>query len=248
MAPPDTHFHKNSMRSTALTGSTTSTGGSKYYLFIFNFDGVLADSARIYLDLLRSALAVCGYTRQIPSLEDLVRCERFDGEGLADTFGISVKQRSFFVRYIDTTLARSALSCELYPGIALALRTLSSTANTAIISRSTPEFISTTLRANGVPQAINRLLGIDCGNAVDCIRQLLKELQIAPKRAIYCGDCVHDLHIARLAGVGAAACAWGWQGSDLRYHSRGNHLIFDRPAQMLSSLSSPHRQQLDIVL
>ncbi|MEM9601956.1 MAG: HAD hydrolase-like protein [Pseudomonadota bacterium] len=226
----------------------TSPRRSAFYLYIFNFDGVLANTARLYLDVCHHALVACGHDRQVPSVEDLVRCERFDGAGLADTFALSDANRRFFIKHVDGALARAALACDLFPGIALALRTLSSTAYTAVVSRSTPEFIATALRANGVPHAVNRTLGIDCGNPVDCIRQVLSELQIAPARAVYCGDCVHDLHVARLAGVNAAACAWGWQGSLLQASPPQAQLVFNRPAHMLTSLASPHQVQPDIVL
>ncbi|MEM6985159.1 MAG: HAD hydrolase-like protein [Pseudomonadota bacterium] len=257
MSTPDTHHQPTASTWLAPhTGSTQSTGatspssgvGTAFYLYIFNFDGVLANTARIYLDLCRTGLAACGHTRQLPSLEDLVGCERFDGEGLADAFSLPSGQREVFVKHVNSALNRSALACELYPGISLTLRTLSSTANTAVVSRSTPEFITTSLRANGVPRAINRTLGIDCGNPVDCIKQLLRELQIAPKRAVYCGDCVHDMHVARLAGVNAAACAWGWQGHELREHAQAGQLVFERPAQMLTALARPYQAQPDIVL
>lgn len=231
-----------------LTQHATDSRNGAFYLYIFSFDGVLANSARIYLELCHGALTACGHTRQLPSLEDLVRCERFDGHGLADAFGLRSQQREDFVFHISTALSQSALRCDLYPGVALALKTLARTAYTAVVSRSSPDFIATALRANGVPHAINRTLGIDCGNPVDCVRQLLREMQIAPRRAVYCGDCVHDLHVARLAGVQAAACTWGWQGEALQATGSSDHLVFNRPAQMLATLAAPYQTQPDIVL
>ncbi len=222
--------------------------GAAYYLFVFNFDGVLADSARLYLELCRNALTACGHTRQLPSLEDLVRSQTLDAEGLADTFALTAQQRSRFCSTFNASLQRIAVQCDLYPGIALTLRTLASTAYTAVVSRSDPSFVATVLRANGVPNSINRTLGVDRGNPVDCIRQLLQELCIAPSRAIYCGDCVHDLHVARLAGVQSAACTWGWQQRELEHHSLDGVRRFDRPAQMLTALSAPHQRQPDLVL
>ncbi len=221
---------------------------SAFYLFIFNFDGVLANSAQVYLDLCRSALTACGHARRLASIEDLVRCQRLNGEGMADTFALTGAQRDTFISHYDAAAQRAALQCDLYPGIALALRTLASTAYTAVVSRSDPDFIATVLRANGVPHSVNRTLGIEQGNPVDCIRQLLQELRIAPQRAIYCGDCVHDLHVAQLAGVQAAACSWGWQAGDLATHRQDSIPHFSRPAQLLTRLTAPHQDQPDVVL
>jgi phosphoglycolate phosphatase len=70
----------------------------------------------------------------------------------------------------------------------------------------------------------------------DMLYELLKELNVAPERAVMVGDSLHDLNMANNAGIDAVGVSYGAHSHDKLIAAKPKAII-DAPLQLLSVLS-----------
>lgn len=180
-----------------------------YRLAIFDFDGVLADSAPWMLRTLNRVAA------------------RFDFRQVSDEEIAMLRGRSNrdIIRYLRVPMWR-------LPGIARHVRSLSAAEADAIpLFDGVPQLFAD-LRAAGVQIAVvssnaeptvRRVLGAalaaqvaryDCGAALfgkaKVFRRVVRRLAVPPAAVLCIGDEIRDIEAAKAAGLACAAVTWGY--------------------------------------
>lgn len=192
---------------------------------LFDFDGVLVDSATLYLDLYREACRRWNKILPIDSVEEFrdwynPRWERNYYEmGFSEEEFQEVLRWS--VEHLDYGKAR------LYPGVAETLRSLAAEYPLAVVSTTPSALIRDRLRQEGLDTLMTLIKGGDDGlsEKIEKVRDTLRHLQVA--KGVMVGDTPLDVEAGRENGLGTVAVTYGWCAHQRVHDSRPDLVIGD---------------------
>ncbi len=177
-------------------------------LWLFDFDGVIANSLEFFEALLKQKLSALGF--------DFLKT-REDFLGLFDSnLYASLSQRGLewddlekLFRSIENGTDFSPI--RLYDGILDAVVKVKTVADTAIISSNRETQIEAILENNGAKKHFPTILGFcsDISKAKK-IKRAVRDFGAELKRTFYVADTIGDIAECREAGVASVAVGWGW--------------------------------------
>ena len=202
-----------------------------YHLFIFDFDGTLADSGPWMIEALNGAAARFGF-RQL-SRDEIEALRGRDSRSVMRELGVSWWRLPGIAAHVRK-LAREAPPPPLFPEIAPMLRQLRDAGRTlAIVSSNSEETVRRALGPDN--SAFIEAFGCDAsmfGKAAK-FKQVLKQTGVAARNAIAIGDETRDIDAARKAGVACGAVGWGYATPAL-LQSRSPDHVFATPADIVA--------------
>ena len=200
-------------------------------LFLFDFDGVLADSLDLYAEAVTRCLERIG-TPILKTREDYLAL--FDGNFY----------ESMAVRGVDLAAFAQAAK-EIMPGIDYdamrpfdgllpVLESLKKDHLLAVISSNGSRTIRRMLERFGFEPYFEEVLGSDfLFSKKEKIDHALAKYGIPPERTFYIGDTTGDIVEARAAGVRTVAVTWGWH-SRKRLAAAPPDFLVEAPEGLLS--------------
>lgn len=184
----------------------------RYQLVIFDFDGVLADSAAWFLETFNHVAARHGF-RQVDadSIDDL---RSMSSREIIRALGVPLWRMPLIARDMRNRSSAAADRITLFPEIDALLTELGARgAQIAIASSNSEAAIRRILGAN-LAGAINQF---ECGSSLfgkaRRIKRILRRSGQAATEAIFIGDETRDIEAAQDAGVAAGAVLWGYAKS-----------------------------------
>lgn len=188
-------------------------------LFLFDFDGVLADSLDLYAEAVTLCLERIG-TPIVKSKKDYLAL--FEGnfyESMAAK-GVDLIAFAGAAQAILPGIDYDAM--KPFPGLIPVLDALQKDHLLAVISSNGSRTIRRMLERFGFAPYFRQILGSDfLFSKKDKIDHALSIYGIDRERTFYIGDTTGDIAEARAAGIRTVAVTWGW-------HSRGK-LVAARP-------------------
>ncbi len=202
----------------------------RYRLFIFDFDGTLADSAAWMVETLNAAADQFGY-RALPP-EEMEALRGKDSHAIFRAMRLPPERLPEIVDHVRAR-AKEAAPAPLFSGIPEMLRDLHGRGKilAAVSSNS----------AEAVRRALGPLAGLfsvyDCDAAMfgkaDNFRRVLAATGVSAGEAISIGDEVRDIEAARAAGIACGAVIWGYATEALLAAQAPDRLI-RTPAEILA--------------
>lgn len=221
--------------------------GTGFYLYLFNFDGVLADTLQHYQHAVHVAARTSGAKLVDIPVSVLTNAESLDAKGIADALDLPEEIRARFACHLEANLNNGLWRCSCFEGVRQLLTTLSSRGYTAVMSRSHSGMIETILQNHGLRSAVHRVIGSEqTGTPDEKLEQLLLQYNVQPKNAVYCGDSVRDINFAHRHGMRSAACTWGWQ-PNLVVNCDATFTA-NRTGQLLAQLLAPAGLEPDVAI
>jgi len=200
-------------------------------LFLFDFDGVLADSLDLYADAVARCLERIG-TPIVKSREDYLAL--FDGnfyESMAAR-GVDLAAFAQAAREIMPRIDYDAM--KPYDGLIPVLAALQQDRLLAVISSNGRRTIRTMLERFGFAPYFREIFGSDFHfSKKEKIDHALEKYGVGREQAFYIGDTVGDIREARAAGVRSVAVTWGWHGRE-RLAAVNPDFLIDTPEELLA--------------
>lgn len=201
-------------------------------LFVFDFDGVLADSSAACLALLRRVQAE---RSGAPVPDDFwERLDDISFPAMAQALGYGEEERGAFVERMFAKMAADSYRPALFAGVDSVLPALARHGPIAILSGSPLVVIENALQRaglTGVEQAIRD--GSDLVGKAAKLPGLLDQFGVSAGRAVMIGDAVSDVRAGQAHGMRTAAVTWGWQ-SRARLEAAGPDWLLTEVAGLLS--------------
>jgi phosphoglycolate phosphatase len=200
-------------------------------LYLFDFDGVLADSLDLYADAVARCLQRIG--------TPIVRCKEeylalFDGnfyESMAAR-GVDLAAFTEAAREILPGLDYSAM--KPFPGLGPILDALHQEHLLAVLSSNGSRVIAAMLDRFAYAPYFREIFGSDfLFSKKEKIAFALQKFGVDPQRTFYIGDTVGDIVEAREAGVKSVAVSWGWHDRE-RLTKAGPDFVVDAPEGLLA--------------
>lgn len=202
-----------------------------FQLFIFDFDGTLADSGPWMIDAFSKASERFGLRQLTRDEIDALRDK--DNRTIMREVGVRWWQLPKLAAYVRR-LADEADPPPLFEGVAPMLRALhASGATLAIVSSNTE---STIRRALG-PEYAALVRAFACSAALfgkaAKFKQVLRQTGIAAAEAIAIGDETRDIEAARKARIACGAAPWGYASAGILAAHKPD-FMFERPADIIA--------------
>jgi len=188
-------------------------------LFLFDYDGVIADSLPIYYARVQEALTRMGH-HFITTPEDYLRL--FEGN-----FYRSLEERGVDVRTFSRVVsALPPQDTPIYPFMIPILNTLAQRAILVIISSNGRAAIEASLVQRGLRDLFRAVMGSETAfSKEDKIRRARKTIAPDTKEVFYIGDTVGDIKEGRACGVKTVAVGWGWHTIEQLAAAQPDYLI-----------------------
>jgi phosphoglycolate phosphatase-like HAD superfamily hydrolase len=201
-------------------------------MFVFDFDGVLADSSALCLDLLRRVQAE---RSGVPVPDDFWdRLDDISFPAIARSLGIAEAEKVAFVQRLFVQMTAPGYRPALFEGIDGILRTLADAGPIAILSASPRVVIEGALERGGVVETVQAIRdGGDPGSKVTKLPGLLARFGVPRSQAVMIGDAVSDVRAGQANGMRTAAVTWGWQ-SRARLEAAGPDWLLTRVDDLIA--------------
>ena len=199
-------------------------------LFLFDFDGVLADSLDLYAEAVARCLLRIG-TPIVKNREDYIAL--FEGNFYESMAAKGVDLVAFAGAAKEILPGINYDAMKPFDGLIPVLEALQKDHLLVVISSNGFRTISKMLERFGFDRFFQEILGSDfLFSKKDKIAHALSKYGIDRKRAFYIGDTTGDILEAREAGVRTVAVTWGWHSREKLVAVHPDILV-DRPEDLL---------------
>jgi len=198
-------------------------------LYLFDFDGVIADSYPLYEQFIASCLKNID-----PSL--ITKASDFLDFFDENFYEAIEKKGVSFDTFMEAAAAFGHLDyseIEPFPDIVPVLKDLSKVHPLVIISSNQSPTIEEVLSRAGISDLFHSVFGADhMTSKTKKIYHAMKTMDKEPEQTFYIGDTSGDIREANRAGVRSVAVTWGWHDEE-RLRAAGPDYIVKTPAELI---------------
>ncbi|MBS1211427.1 MAG: HAD-superfamily hydrolase, subfamily variant 1 [Proteobacteria bacterium] len=187
---------------------------NRYHLLVFDWDGTLFDSIGWIVESIQRAAAICQC--RVPSDEAARSVIGLSLDGaMSELFPAATGPTTtrLVEEYRRIYLARKFGEDDLFPQVREMLQTLQDSGyKLAVATGKTRGGLIEAMGATGTRRFFDAVRSADETASKphpEMLLQLMGELEVAPERTLMVGDSLHDLRMARNAGVDAVAVSCG---------------------------------------
>ena len=200
-------------------------------LFLFDFDGVIADSLELYEKTTRRCFELIGkpITRNHEDFLDLFDDNFYDA---IQARGVKLEEFIRAVQEIGPTVDFSGVA--VFGGIVTILEELAVSNTLIIISSNTNHAVTTILSSHRCDGCFDEIMGADfMVSKVQKILHTMEKYGYSPNSTLYVGDTTGDIQEARQTGVKTVAVTWGWHSRERLAAVNPDYMI-DSPEELLA--------------
>ena len=199
-------------------------------LFLFDFDGVLADSLDLYAEAVTRCMERIG-TPILKTREDYLAL--FEGNFYESMAARGVDLAAFAQAAKEILPGLDYGAMKPFDGLIPVLESLKKYHLLAVISSNGSRIIRRMLERFGFDPYFEEVLGSDfLFSKKEKIDHAIAKYDIPPERAFYIGDTTGDILEARAAGIRTVAVTWGWHSRERLAAAHPDFLV-DRPEDLL---------------
>lgn len=207
---------------------------NKKKLIIFDFDGTIADSFSVVLEIINQLGVEEGVGQFSP--EQIKKARDLPMREVIFQLKISRWRLPFLVRKIQTRFAQKIGEVQPIEGIVPALQALFEKGCTlGILSSTREEILERFMRNNKIDVFTFLHSEKNLFGKAKILKKILKEYRILPSEAVYVGDESRDIDAAKEAGLESVSVSWGFNSKKMLAEHQPDYL-FDRPEELLEIL------------
>lgn len=182
-------------------------------LWLFDFDGVIADSFNFFEALLKKSLKELGYNF-LQTKDDFANLFRDNLYSSLTRHGVTKDDLINLFAHIETNVDFSPV--HLFDGIVEAVVKISKSAHTALLSSNRESQIAQILKVNGADKYLTQtILGFNTNVSKSAkIKKAIEDFKASATSTYYVGDTIGDILETRAAGAKSVAVGWGWHSPE----------------------------------
>lgn len=197
-------------------------------LIIFDFDGTLADTLPVFLQVFDEAADKYGFKRFDPSRRQALR--DLDARQLMTLHQVPLWKLPAIANFMRASMGRNTDGIRLFDGMDEALRALKAQGvQLTIVSSNSRSNVLTILG----PETAALFSQFECGASLfgklPKIRKVLAATGVAREHVMLIGDEIRDARVSAEAGIAFGAVAWGFNNVDV--------LIAEQPQQVFRQVA-----------
>jgi phosphoglycolate phosphatase len=212
----------------------------KRRLLIFDFDGTLADSFDLFVEIFDEAAELYRFDRF--DRHHLEHLRTLDAAGVLKYHRVPAWKLPFIVRTTRKIMASRIENVQLFPGIAAAITRLHESG--FVLALLTSNSKQNVLKVLG-PQLSHCFDHFECGISIfgkrTVLKRILKRTGFVAAETMMIGDELRDMNAAASVGVSFGAVGWGYTSIETLAKA-GAHECFKSAAEIVLKL----RAEIDV--
>jgi phosphoglycolate phosphatase len=206
-------------------------------LIIFDFDGTLADTLPVFLQVFDDAADKYGFKRFDPSRRQALR--DLDARQLMALHQVPLWKLPAIANFMRASMGRNIDGIRLFGGMEEALRTLKAQGvQLTIVSSNSRSNVLTILG----PEISALFSQFECGASLfgklPKIRKVLATTGVPREDVMLIGDEIRDARVSAEAGIAFGAVAWGFNNVDVLIAEQPQQ-VFRQVADLLEASAAP---------
>ncbi|AFY93010.1 haloacid dehalogenase superfamily enzyme, subfamily IA [Chamaesiphon minutus PCC 6605] len=203
-------------------------------LIIFDFDGTLADSLVIMIDITNRLASEFGY-KQL-SDDFIATLKYLSPWEIVRAIDVALWKIPWIVQRVRQEFYTEAKRVELFSGIVeLVERLKAEHYRLGIVSSNSEANIHAVLRQYGIEHRFDFVTSASTFGKGRAISKVIKQSNIERANAVYVGDEIRDIRAARSVGIKIVAVSWGFNDPTALLQQKPDLLIAE-PADLLSAI------------
>ena len=205
-------------------------------VIIFDFDGTLADTIDILLNITNRLSAEFGF--KSATKEELAQLSNLTSWQILRYSGISIFKFPLLIRKLKAELRNEIPNIQLFPGIKEVLLELKKLGfQLGIITSNSRENVLASLEKNGLQGTFTFIYSGSTFGKHKVIKRWLKKERINAEEVIYVGDETRDIDAAKKTGIKIIAVSWGFNSQSALAAQNPDFLI-ERPQELIEIMSN----------
>ncbi|MEM1366871.1 MAG: HAD-IA family hydrolase [Cyanobacteria bacterium P01_H01_bin.15] len=186
-----------------------------YKAIIFDFDGTLANTYPVLVEITNQLAPDFGYEPVTPAR--LAEYAQLSSQDIIRTSGVSPLQIPFLLRRVQQALSFRMTDIQPFPGILdMLLQLRQQGYHLAILTSNSRENVNQFLDQNDFDLLFDRTYsGISLLGKHRTLRRLMRRTKLDPREILYVGDETRDIQAAHQVGVAAIAVGWGFNAQEI---------------------------------
>lgn len=178
-------------------------------VIIFDFDGTLADTIDVLLNITNRLSVEFGF--KSATKEELAQLSNLTPWQILTYSGISILKLPVLIRKLKAELRNEIPNIQLFPGIKEVLLELKSKGFTlGIITSNSRENVLFSMNSNGLEGVFDFIDSATTFGKHKIIYRWLRREKFNPEQVVYVGDEVRDIEAAKRTGIKVIAVSWGF--------------------------------------
>jgi len=181
-------------------------------IFIFDYDGVIADSLDMCIEAFNVLKDKYGFPGELTK-EAIAKLPHVTAEAAFGLLGISSENRHRYTGELMTMLQANAIKAKIFDGIGDIFRMVkNSGAYLAINTANGSGTVKKRLQMAGLAELPDYIVGADTpGTKSEKIKHIMEKFSADPDDTYMIGDSMGDITEGRKAGAHTIAVTYGWQ-------------------------------------
>ena len=205
-------------------------------VIIFDFDGTLADTIDILLNITNRLSTEFGF--KSATKEELAQLSNLTSWQILRYSGISIFKFPLLIRKLKAELRNEIPNIQLFPGIKEVLLELKKLGfQLGIITSNSRENVLASLEINGLQGIFTFIYSGSTFGKHKVIKRWLKKERINAEEVIYVGDETRDIDAAKKTGIKIIAVSWGFNSQSALAAQNPDFLI-ERPQELIEIMSN----------
>lgn len=205
-------------------------------VIIFDFDGTLADTIDIILNITNRLSAEFGF--KSATKEELAQLSNLTSWQILRYSGISIFKFPLLIRKLKAELRNEIPNIQLFPGIKEVLLELKKLGfQLGIITSNSRENVLASLEKNGLQGTFTFIYSGSTFGKHKVINRWLKREHINAEEVVYVGDEIRDIDAAKKTGIKVIAVSWGFNSHSALAAQNPDFLI-ERPQELIDIVSN----------
>ena len=205
-------------------------------VIIFDFDGTLADTIDILLNITNRLSAEFGF--KSATKEELAQLSNLTSWQILRYSGISIFKFPLLIRKLKAELRNEIPNIQLFPGIKEVLLELKKLGfQLGIITSNSRENVLASLEKNGLQGTFTFIYSGSTFGKHKVINRWLKREHRNAEEVVYVGDEIRDIDAAKKTGIKIIAVSWGFNSQSALAAQNPDFLI-ERPQELIEIMSN----------
>ncbi|KJG14322.1 hypothetical protein UB37_17190 [Photobacterium iliopiscarium] len=204
-------------------------------VLIFDFDGTIADTFNLYIDVMRKIYHE--YNFKYIDDDDIELCRAMTSKEIIQYLGISPLQIPMIAHRIRGDFTQRMKEQKIFTGVDSVLESLKQEGHKLfILSSNSEENINIFLRLNNITQFDAVFSKSSIFGKSGIIKKIINKNKIITDDVYYIGDETRDIEATKKINIKSIAVTWGYNNRKALLDKNPDYII-DKPQQLLALLA-----------
>lgn len=205
-------------------------------LLVFDFDGTIADTFQLAVDIAREGLSEFGYQtfadEEIPELREMSVTQ------LIRRFKVNPIHLPKLARYARKKLKQNYHEVKPVKNMINSIDSIKKEYTIGVVSSNDESLIRMFMKDFGLKRKVDFVKGgVGIFEKKRALKKVIKETGFNPSKCYYIGDEIRDIEAAKRVGIKSVSVTWGFNGVNILKKNNPDFIV-NSPSELLKLINN----------